>query len=458
MLQVTNLISFNPATGERLGEYPCMGPDETAEILRRSHDAFLEWRARPITERTRPLGRLADLLLAGVHHHARLMATEMGKPVTQGRQEIAKCARTARYFAENAERMLQSQLVPGEATKSYVAFDPLGVILAVMPWNFPYWQVLRFAVPALAAGNAAVIKHASNVTGCALEVEQLFRDAGFPADLVRVLRVGSDDVDRLIGSPFVRAVTLTGSPAAGKAVAAKAGSLIKKTVLELGGSDPYLILEDADLVSAVVTCADARLINSGQSCIAAKRFIVVEPCREAFERLLVEAFRQRKTGDPLDPTTEVGPLARADLRETLHRQVVGSVERGALILLGGWIPEGPGAFYLPTILTSVTPGMPAYEEEVFGPVAAILAVRNEEEAVRVANDSRYGLGAAVFTQDRERGERIARRLECGTCFVNGQVASDPRLPFGGIKESGYGRELSAYGIREFVNVKSVVLQ
>jgi succinate-semialdehyde dehydrogenase / glutarate-semialdehyde dehydrogenase len=458
MLEATRIISANPTTGEVNAEYPPTRADEIAEILRRSQEAFVAWRTSTFLERAAPMKGLAGLLRAGVENHARLMATEMGKPVGQGRSEIQKCALACEYFADYAEEMLRTEVVRTESTKSYVTFQPLGVILAVMPWNFPYWQVFRFAVPALMAGNAAVIKHASNVPGCALAVEQLFRDAGFPKDLVRTFLVGSDAVNRIIESPFVRAITLTGSTEAGKAVAAKAGSLVKKTVLELGGSDPYIVLEDADLLDTIMTCGQARLVNSGQSCIAAKRFIVVERCWEEFEKLLVEFMRQQRVGDPLDPTTEVGPLARGDLREQLHRQVIESVARGARLLLGGRIPDGPGAYYPPTVLTSVAPGMPAYDEELFGPVAAILPVRDEREAVRVANDSSYGLGAAIFTQDPARGERIAAELESGNCFINAQVASDPRMPFGGIKGSGYGRELSHYGIKEFVNIKSVIVR
>jgi len=459
MLETARIISINPATDEVQGEYLPMRPDEIAEILRRAQDAFTEWKSIPIPDRARRIRELAALLREGIENHARLMATEMGKPVAQGLAELLKCIRTCEYFADHAEEMLRPEDAPTEWTRSCVRFQPLGVILAVMPWNFPYWQVLRFAVPALLAGNAAVIKHASNVPACALAIEHLFIDAGFPRDLVRMLLVGSDAVDRIIESPFVRAVTLTGSTKAGQAVAAKAGSLVKKTVLELGGSDPYLVLEDADLPAAVKTCGDARLINSGQSCIAAKRFIVPDSRREEFERLLVEDLRGRLLGDPLDPATEVGPLARRDLRDTLHAQVLRSIGLGAQLLLGGRIPEGPGAYYPPTVLTSVAPGMPAYEEELFGPVAAILPVRDERDAVRVANDTCYGLGAAVFTRDLERGERIAAlELDSGCCFVNAQVASDPRLPFGGVKASGYGRELSAFGIREFVNIKTVVVR
>jgi succinate-semialdehyde dehydrogenase/glutarate-semialdehyde dehydrogenase len=328
-----------------------------------------------------------------------------------------------------------------------------------MPWNFPFWQVFRFAAPALMAGNAAILKHASNVPGCALAIEDIFHRAGFPANVFKALLIGSNRVAAIIQDPLVKAVTLTGSTDAGRAVSKKAGEMIKKTVLELGGSDPYIILEDADLEAAVTVCVASRLTNSGQSCIAAKRFIVVESQRERFEELFVERIRAEKTGDPVEEDTTVGPLARHDLRDHLHRQVLESIEKGARCLLGGRVPEGRGAFYPPTVLTAVKKGMPAYDEELFGPVAAIISVKDEEEAIRVANDSRFGLGAAIFTRDVAKGERIAaNEIEAGCCFVNALVRSDPRLPFGGVKDSGYGRELSHYGIKEFVNIKTVLVK
>ncbi|MFN3486814.1 MAG: aldehyde dehydrogenase family protein, partial [Planctomycetota bacterium] len=340
----------------------------------------------------------------------------------------------------------------------YVAFEPLGVVLAVMPWNFPFWQVFRFAAPALMAGNAAVLKHASNVPGCARAVEEVFREAGFPEGLFSAVLAGSEVVESLIEHPRVRAVTLTGSSAAGRAVAAKAGACLKKTVLELGGSDPYVVLEDADVSRAAAVCAESRLVNSGQSCIAAKRFVVAERVREEFVARLVERMRSARVGSPLEEGVEVGPLARRDLRDELHRQVVDSVARGARLLLGGQVPPGAGAFYPPTVLSEVRRGMPAWTEELFGPVAAVIGARDEEEAIRIANDSPVGLGAAVFSRDLERAEGLAvRELEAGCVFVNAQVRSDPRLPFGGVKESGYGRELGTFGLREFVNVKTVVV-
>jgi succinate-semialdehyde dehydrogenase/glutarate-semialdehyde dehydrogenase len=333
------------------------------------------------------------------------------------------------------------------------------VVLAVMPWNFPFWQVLRFAAPALMAGNAGILKHASNVPGCALAIEACFAEAGFPDKLFSTLMIGSRQVAAVIENRLVRAVTLTGSTPAGIAVARKSGEMLKKTVLELGGSDPYIILEDADIEDAALKCATSRLINAGQSCVAAKRFIVVESKREQFEKLFVEAMRATKMGDPLDEATTIGPMARHDLRDELHEQVRQSIDKGAVCLLGGEVPDSAGAFYPPTVLTGVKKGMAAYDDELFGPVAGIISVQDEQEAIRVANDSIFGLGAAVFTGDRERGERIAaEELDAGCCFVNSFVKSDPRLPFGGIKESGYGRELSHYGIKEFVNIKTVYVE
>jgi succinate-semialdehyde dehydrogenase/glutarate-semialdehyde dehydrogenase len=387
------------------------------------------------------------------------MALEMGKPLAQGRAEAEKCAWVCDFFAEQAEAFLAPRSIPTDASKSLVVFQPLGVVLAVMPWNFPFWQVFRFVAPALMAGNAGLLKHASNVSGCALAIEEILHAAGFPKELFRTLLVGSPRVAALIEAPQVKAVTLTGSTPAGRSVAAKAGERLKKTVLELGGSDPYLILEDADLEPAAETCVASRLINGGQSCIAAKRFIVVEPVRKRFEELFVARMRASRMGDPLEEGVDLGPQARRNLRDELHAQVRRSVERGARLVLGGTLPAGKGAYYPPTVLADVGKGMPAYDEELFGPVAALIAARDEADAVRIANDSPFGLGAAVFTRDLARGQRIAAEaLEAGSCFVNSFVKSDPRLPFGGIKESGYGRELASFGIQEFVNIKTVYVK
>ena len=450
--------AINPATGEVFESYEEAAPDVVGRIIDQADQAFAEWRKVPIAARAAPLRKAAALLRADSHNHARLMAREMGKPVKDGIAEVQKCALGCEFYADHAERFLAPEAVATEAKRSFVTFNPLGVVLAVMPWNFPFWQVFRFAAPGLMAGNAAVLKHASNVPGCALAIEDVFRRAGFPGNLFRTLMIASQRVDDVIAHPKIRAVTLTGSGPAGRAVARKAGEMLKKTVLELGGSDPYLILEDADLELAAKVCTKGRLVNSGQSCIAAKRFIVVEAVRATFEKLFVERMAAARMGDPLDDATEIGPQARHDLRDALHRQVEASIARGARCLLGGAIPAGRGAYYPATVLTDVRRGMPAYDEELFGPVAAIIPARNEAEAIAVANDSAFGLGGAVITRDLARGERIAAELiEAGSVFVNDAVRSDARLPFGGVKESGYGRELSAYGIREFVNIKTVVV-
>jgi len=450
------LVSLNPATGEVNREYPEMTPQEVQAAIEAAHQTFLQWRKTPFAERSRLLKKAADILRDEKDDFARLMATEMGKPIREGRAEAEKCAWVCDYYAENAEKFLQPEIVATDARKSFVTFQPLGTILAVMPWNFPFWQVFRFAAPALMAGNTGVLKHASNVPGCGVAIEDIFRRAGFPEGAFRNLLIGSKQVAAVIEHQLVKAATLTGSGPAGRAVAGKAGQVLKKSVLELGGSDPYVILEDADLNLAVTTCVTSRLINSGQSCIAAKRFVVGQSLLAEFERLYVEKMRAMKMGDPLQEDTVVGPQARHDLRDDLHRQVQASIKMGAKCLLGGEIPDLPGAYYPPTVLTNVRKGMPAYDEELFGPVAAIIPAKDEQDAIAIANDSVFGLGAAVFTRDVAKGERIAaEELEAGCCFVNAFVKSDPRLPFGGIKESGYGRELSHYGIKEFVNIKTV---
>jgi succinate-semialdehyde dehydrogenase / glutarate-semialdehyde dehydrogenase len=450
--------SVNPATGETLQSYPETPRAAVDDAIHSAHEAFIAWRATSFEERAQCLHAAAKILRDRAEVLARLMANEMGKPLRDGIAEAQKCAGCCDHFADHAARMLAREPVKTEARASFVTFNPLGVVLAVMPWNFPFWQVFRFAAPALMAGNAAVLKHASNVPGCALAIEQVLRDAGVPKNLFRTLLIGNAQVDAVIEHPLVRAVTLTGSGPAGRAMARKAGEMLKKTVLELGGSDPYLVLEDADLDLAATVCTKGRLVNGGQSCIAAKRFIVVEPVRSEFEQRFVQKMKAARQGDPLQMDTEIGPLARRDLRETLHAQVQRSMQGGARLLLGGEVPAGPGAYYPPTVLTDVRKGMPAYDEELFGPVAAVIPVRDEAQAIAAANDSAFGLGACVITRDLARGERIAAdAIESGCVFVNDSVRSDARLPFGGVKESGYGRELSAYGIREFVNVKTVVV-
>jgi succinate-semialdehyde dehydrogenase/glutarate-semialdehyde dehydrogenase len=447
--------SVNPATGEVLETFREIEREDVERILAAAHAAFLDWRDARYAARAKNMRQAATILRTRRPDYARLMTLEMGKPVVQAEAEIEKCAWACEYYADHAEALLAEQPRQTDASRSYVRFDPLGVVLAVMPWNFPFWQVFRFAAPALMAGNAAVLKHASNVPRCALTIEEIFRDAGFPRGLFATALVGSSAVPSLIADRRVAAVTLTGSDHAGSQVAQHAGRELKKTVLELGGSDPFIVLADADLAAAASTAADARLVNSGQSCIAAKRFIVVEAVADRFLDRFVQELRSRRVGDPLARETHVGPQARVDLRDALHRQVEESVKRGAKLLLGGQVPPGTGAFYPATLLTAVDKGMPAFDEETFGPVAAVIRAKDEADAVRLANDSQFGLGASLWTQDRARAERMAAQIEAGSVFVNGLVKSDPRLPFGGIKRSGYGRELSEYGIREFVNIKTV---
>jgi succinate-semialdehyde dehydrogenase/glutarate-semialdehyde dehydrogenase len=447
---------IDPSTGATLREIPETSPEAVSRVLSSADTAFRRWRRSEFSERTALLERAATLVRRRVDAWADLMAEEMGKPLPQGRSEAEKCAWVCEHYAEEGPKALGPERVETDATRSTIRFEPLGVVLAIMPWNFPFWQVFRFAAPALMAGNAVVLKHARNVPGCAEAVVRLFEAAGAPEGLLQGVFLDDDAAEALIDRREIRAVTLTGSTRAGRAVAARAGAALKKTVLELGGSDPYLILADADLDLAVSACVTSRMNNAGQSCIAAKRLIVVDVRKEELEARLLEALRSVKVGDPRTPETQVGPLAREDLRRALHRQVAGSVESGARLLLGGEIPEGPGWFYPPTLLTEVGPGMPAYGEELFGPVVAIVPVRDETEAIRVANESDFGLGGGVFTSDVARGERIAgAELEAGFVAVNDFVRSDPRLPFGGIKDSGYGRELGTFGIREFVNVKTV---
>jgi succinate-semialdehyde dehydrogenase/glutarate-semialdehyde dehydrogenase len=450
-----SIQSINPATDEVLESFEETSSVKLDNVLTGAHAAFLDWRNTPVATRARSMREAASVLRARRGGYARTMTLEMGKPIVQAEAEVDKCAWVCDYYADHAEGFLAEQPRETDASRSYIRFDPLGPVLAVMPWNFPFWQVFRFAAPALMAGNAGILKHASNVPGCALAIEEVFRDAGFPPGLFSTVLVGPSAVGQLIADPRIVAVTLTGSDRAGSQVAEQAGRALKKSVLELGGSDPFIVLADADLAAAAKTAADARLINSGQSCIAAKRFIVVEPVADAFLERFLDELRSRRMGNPLARETQVGPQARADLRESLHRQVDESIKRGAKRLLGGEIPAGKGAFYPPTLLAAVDKGMPAFDEETFGPVAAVIRAKDEADAVRLANDSSFGLGASLWTQDRARAERVAAQVEAGSVSVNGIVKSDPRLPFGGIKRSGYGRELSEYGIREFVNIKSV---
>ncbi len=447
---------INPTTGETINSYPEMNSAQILSTIASAAQAFEKWSTTSFTKRAQCMSNAAEVLRQGAQHYAELMADEMGKPIRDGRVEINKCADTCDYYAEHAETLLQSHTISLPDRQSVVSYQPLGIILAIMPWNFPFWQVFRFLIPTLMAGNVALLKHASNVPGCAITIEEVIKKAEFPQDVFKNLLIKSALVDSIIEHPAVRAVTLTGSTHAGQQVAAKAGSLAKKSVLELGGSDPYIILEDADLATAVPICANARLTNSGQSCIAAKRFIVHQSLKKEFEQQFVAAMQNVVMGNPRNETTQIGPQARIDLRDALHQQVAMSIKKGARCLLGGEIPSGPGAFYPPTVLTDVKPGMPAYDEELFGPVAAIISVANEDEAIQIANDTIYGLGGAVFTQNVIHGEEIATQyLQAGNIGVNIAVKSDARLPFGGIKSSGYGRELSEVGIKEFTNIKTV---
>ncbi len=447
--------SVNPATGEVIKEYKDHTEKEVKQILGLVDKDFHEWRKTSFGHRSQLMFKAAEVLRSNADEFAKIMTGEMGKPITESKSEVEKCAWVCDYYAENAERFLTDELIETDASKSFVAFQPLGVVLAVMPWNFPFWQVFRFAAPALMAGNGGVLKHASNVPGSALAIERVFIEAGFPKNLFRTLLIPSKQVEAVIRDERVKAASLTGSEPAGKSVASMAGSELKKTVLELGGSDPFIILDDADFPACVQNAATSRMINAGQSCIAAKRFIVVKSVHEQFTTQLVERMKQMKVGDPFNEDTEVGPLARKDLRDDLHEQVKRSVKKGAKVLLGGNPIDGPGAFYEPTVLDNVSKGMAAYHEETFGPVAAIIPVLDMEEAIEVANDSVFGLGGAVWSNDLKKAEEVARRVETGAMFINGFTKSDPRLPFGGIKTSGYGRELSHYGIREFVNIKTI---
>jgi succinate-semialdehyde dehydrogenase/glutarate-semialdehyde dehydrogenase len=446
----------NPASGEPGREYPGHSMEEALAAAADAREAFEQWRRTSFAERAQAMRRAAGLLRDRRDGFAALMTEEMGKTLDDGRAEIEKCAFQCEWFADHAEAYLANEPVDIGGPEVFVTFNPLGVVLAVMPWNFPFWQVFRFAAPALMAGNSALLKHASNVPGCALAIERIFRDAGFPAKLFQSLLLPSSGVKALIEDEHVAAVTLTGSVAAGRSVGAAAGAALKKCVLELGGSDAYIILEDADPQRAARVCATARMVNGGQSCIAGKRFIAVRKVRERFEQALVEAMRAYEMGDPAKEGTKLGPMQSVAARDAIHEQVMTSIGRGARLLLGGEIPDRAGAWYPATVIADVRAGQPAHDEEVFGPVAAIIEAEDEADAIRIANSSPFGLGSGVLTADPGRGRRVAAdELEAGLAFVNENVRSDPRMPFGGVKQSGFGRECSAYGIREFTNIKSV---
>ena len=449
----------DPATLQPGKSYPGHSPQDAALKVARAAEAQRRWRRTAFEDRAELMRAAAGVLRKRRDAFAALMTSEMGKTVADGRAEIEKCASACEHFAAHAAGYLARQPIEIEGARAFVAFNPLGVVLAVMPWNFPFWQVFRFAAPALMAGNGGVLKHASNVPGCALAIESVFAEAGFPEGLFGTVLIPSASVKALIEDANVAAVTLTGSVPAGRSVAATAGGVLKKCVLELGGADAYLILEDADVAAAAKVCATARMVNAGQSCIAGKRFIVVKPLCAAFETALVEEMRHYAMGDPRDPATKLGPLQSVAARDQIHAQVEKSIGRGAKLLLGGVIPDKPGAWYPATVLGNVKPGQPAYDDEVFGPVAAVIEAVDEEDAIAIANASEFGLGSGVLTRDLVRGERIAaEELDAGMSFVNENVRSDPRMPFGGVKHSGYGRECADFGIREFVNIKSVLVK
>lgn len=450
--------SINPYTGQTIQTYEEHTSEEVEDILSQVDSAFQRWKVIGVEYRSVLMRNLQAKLLEKKMELATLMSSEMGKVRHEAEGEIEKCALACEYYARYAGSFLKNEPVATEASEAYISYQPLGTILAVMPWNFPFWQVFRFLAPALMAGNTGVLKHASNVSGCALAIEQLVREAGYPENVFRTLLIGSSSVKEVIENPHIKAITLTGSTPAGKAIASAAGAVLKKTVLELGGSDPYLVMEDADIPMAAELCVKSRLLNAGQSCISAKRFIIAESVYEAFKAEFVRLMKEAIWGDPLDEKTILGPLARVDLRDDLHQQVEESCQMGARLLLGGYLVPN-SSFYPPTVLENVLPGMPAYHDELFGPVAVLFSFKTEEEAISLANGTVFGLGASIFTGDLTKGKMLAEKgLEAGCVFVNDYVKSDPRLPFGGIKESGYGRELSAAGIREFMNVKTVVVR
>lgn len=458
-MNTSTFSSINPADGQLLRQYPTHSPKQIEQSVFIAHKAYQKWGQTSVKERTQLLIAIAKAIRQELEVYAQLATAEMGKPIAQSRAELEKCAKTMEFYASKGSKFLANEIVETEARKSYISYQPLGIILAVMPWNFPYWQVFRAMAPIILSGNALLLKHASNVSGCALAIEKIMKKAGAPKGLFQTLLLPSEEVATLIARPEIAAVTFTGSTIAGKKVASIAAQNLKKQVLELGGSDPYIVLEDADIDLAVKTCFEARFVNSGQSCVAAKRFIVAKSVRKEFESKMLQKVQNAMFGLPTDEQNLIGPMARKDLRDELHQQVLKSIAAGATLLCGGHIPEGKGAFYAPTLLTKVKKGMPAYDEELFGPVAVIIEAKDEKEAIKIANDSEFGLGSAIFSKNRKHAEMIAQQLiQSGSCFINAAVHSDPRLPFGGIKNSGYGRELSSFALREFVNIKTIVIQ
>lgn len=450
--------SINPFNNQVIQEYELFNESKIEKSLNRGELIFTKWKKTPFSERAELMTNAAELLEKKTEYLARVITLEMGKIKKEAVAEVEKCAWVCRYYAENAEKFLKEELLPVESAKSYIAYDPLGIVLAIMPWNFPFWQVFRFAAPNIMAGNVGLLKHASNVPQCALEIEKIFTEAEFPEGVFQTLLIGADQVGRLIDDGRIKAVTLTGSEFAGIKVAERAGKNLKKTVLELGGSDPFIVLADADLKKAVQTGVKARMINCGQSCIAAKRFILEEKIANEYINAYLDSFQKLIQGDPMEDQTQVGPLARNDLLEELDQQVKRSVSKGAHIKYGGEKSPQEGNFYTPTILTNIRPGMPGFDEELFGPVASMIVVKDATQAVHMANQSKFGLGSSLWTKDLGKASKLAREIESGSVFVNAMVASHPKVPFGGVKSSGYGRELSHLGIREFMNVKSVWIE
>ncbi|PIR37196.1 MAG: succinate-semialdehyde dehydrogenase [Alphaproteobacteria bacterium CG11_big_fil_rev_8_21_14_0_20_39_49] len=449
--------SINPYSNEIISSYDKMKDREVLSIIESMHSAFLKWKNYTFPEKSKLMRQAADILRKHKEEYAELITCEMGKPINESKAEIEKCALLCDYYQENAATFLEQQEIKTGYAKSYVRFDPIGIIFAVMPWNFPFWQVFRFAVPTLMAGNAGLLKHASNVSGCALVIDDIFKKAGFPENIFRALLIDHNQVDSVIAHSHIRAVTVTGSVEAGKTIAKRAGEFSKKSVLELGGSDAYIVLGNADIDKAAELCVKSRMINGGQSCIAAKRFIVHKSIHDKFVEQMKTKMQGYVTGDPMDKRTNLGPMVSKKQRDIIHEQVKQSVEKGAKCILGGEIEDKDGTFYPPTILINVKPDMPAYDDEIFGPVASVIKFNDVDEAINIANDSDFGLGGAIFSNDIKTAENIARQMDTGNVAINDYVKSDPRLPFGGVKYSGYGRELAKFGIREFVNIKTVVV-